>query len=58
MEDIDALETAGDVFVIRPPQALDMKVTERDVTKLQAAYDVGRQTTTALLPSLIEYLNK
>lgn len=58
MEDIDALETAGDVFVIRPPHALDMKVTERDVTKLQAAYDVGRQTATALLPSLIEYLNK
>lgn len=56
MDEIDRLESAGEIFVIRPPQALDMKVTEKDVEKLQKAYDVGRATAEDLLPSLIEFL--
>lgn len=56
MEEIDRLEEAGDVFVIRPPHALDMKVTEKDVAKLQAAYDIGRKEAEKLLPALKEYL--
>ena len=57
MEDIDALEERGEIFVVRPPHALDMKVTEKDLDKLQYAYDCGRQTATDCLPKLKAYLN-
>lgn len=56
MEEIDLLEERGEIFVIRPPKPLDMKVTEKDTDKLKAAYEVGRETALSLLPALREYL--
>ena len=36
------LEAAGKLFVIRPSMALELKRTEHDVKKLDAAYELGR----------------
>ncbi|MCI9582458.1 patatin family protein [Clostridiaceae bacterium] len=40
---IERLEAAGKLFVIRPSRALDLKRTEHDVKKLDAAYALGRE---------------
>lgn len=39
---IERLEAAGKLFVIRPSMALELKRTEHDVKKLDAAYELGR----------------
>lgn len=39
---IERLEAAGKLFVIRPSRALELKRTEHDVKKLDAAYELGR----------------
>lgn len=39
---IERLEAAGKLFVIRPSRALELKRTEHDVKKLDGAYELGR----------------
>lgn len=37
-------EARGEVLVIRPPHALEIKKTERDPNVLKSVYDIGRET--------------
>ncbi len=56
MDEIDRLEAQGKIFVIRPPEPVTVKRTEKDVEKLQALYNQGAETCRAALPRLREYL--
>lgn len=56
MDEIDRLEAAGEIFVIRPKQPVRVSRTERNTSKLQALYEEGREETKALLPALLDYL--
>ena len=50
-------EAKGEVFVIAPDKALDVKRTEKDRKKLQKCYDDGVSAASSALPALINYLN-
>lgn len=56
MDELDRLEAQGKIFVIRPPEPVEVKRTEKDVAKLQALYDQGVETCRKVLPRLREYL--
>lgn len=56
MEYIEAAEAAGECFVIRPTQDLQVSRTERDAARLREQYALGRRDAFALLPALREYL--
>lgn len=43
IKEIEGLEAAGEIFVIRPTGALTLGRTEHDPAKLQEAYDMGRR---------------
>ncbi|MDO4500082.1 MAG: patatin family protein [Erysipelotrichaceae bacterium] len=51
-------EEKGEVFVIRPPKAIEVSSLESDPERLQAAYDMGRETASNCLDDLKEYLKK
>ena len=53
---LDQLEAQGKVFVLRPPVPVTVSRTEKDVAKLQALYDQGRETCLARLEELKVYL--
>lgn len=53
---LDQLEAQGKVFVLRPPVPVTVSRTEKDVAKLQALYDQGRETCLARLEELKAYL--
>lgn len=55
LDEIDRLEAQGRIFVIRPPKPVTVSRTEKDTAKLQALYDVGRETFTKQLDALKEY---
>ncbi len=54
--EIDVLEKAGRVFVIRPAGPVDVSHTETDQAKLTALYNEGRAAGEARLGALLEYL--
>lgn len=54
---IEEKESRGEVFVIRPPEALPVGRIEHDPEKIKKAYEIGRKTATALLDDLKEFLN-
>ncbi|HJA25737.1 MAG TPA: patatin family protein [Candidatus Fournierella merdigallinarum] len=56
MDEIDALEAAGQLFAIRPDGPVTVARTERSVEKLDALYRRGRAAAEAALPALKEYL--
>lgn len=56
MDELDRLEAQGKIFVIRPPEPVEVKRTEKDVAKLQALYDQGTEACRKVLPRLREYL--
>lgn len=56
MAEIETAEAAGECFVIRPTEDLQLSRTERDASKLRAQYALGRRDAFALLPALKEYL--
>lgn len=56
MDELDRLEAQGKIFVIRPPEPVEVKRTEKDVEKLQALYDQGAEACRKVLPRLREYL--
>ena len=58
MDEIDRLESEGEVFVIRPSQPMEVSRTERSAEKLQALYEQGCADGKALLPALLEYLGE
>lgn len=49
-------EKNGTAFVIRPPHALPVSHTTHSAAKLQAVYDIGRQTALELLPALQDFI--
>lgn len=53
---IDALEAAGKVFVIRPQTPVTVTRTERDVNKLRALYQQGFDETMACADALRKFL--
>lgn len=49
-------EQKGEVFVIRPPEALSIGHVEHDPEKLRQVYEIGRRTAEQALPALLEFL--
>ncbi|MCI5650918.1 MAG: patatin family protein [Ruminococcus bromii] len=56
--EIDELEKAGRIFVIRPQQPVNVSHTERDVEKLTALYNDGHKEAERQLEALRAYLAK
>ena len=54
---ISSQEKAGHVLVIRPPCDLPVKRVEKDPTRLQAAYDIGRESAVSRISEIKTYLN-
>ncbi len=57
VEKIIRMEEAGETYVIRPYQALDVGRLERDPDKLEAVYEIGIRDGQASLAGLKEYLH-
>ncbi|MCR5417004.1 MAG: patatin family protein [Pseudobutyrivibrio sp.] len=49
-------EKAGNAFVIRPDEPLNIGATEKNPDELQRVYDIGRRVATAKLKDLQQYL--
>lgn len=58
MEEIDALEEAGKIFVLRPADPVDISRFEKDTDKLLNLYNRGRREMREQLDALEEYLQK
>lgn len=54
---ISGKEKAGKLLVIRPDSRLQISRVEKDPEKLQAVYDIGRQTAENRLEEIKEFLN-
>ena len=50
-------ERAGRIFVIRPPEPLPVKRTERNPDRLEAAYRIGRRTAEERMDALRRFLS-
>ncbi len=57
LERLEQDEAAGKVFVIRPPETLNIGRTEKNKEKLTEGYHIGYQVTKEIFPALMEYLN-
>lgn len=55
---IEMLEAAGRIFVIRPSRALAVGRTEHDPVKLQEVYDIGRRDALCRLRDLAAWMEK
>ena len=53
---VEREEQAGRIFVIAPEQDLPIGRVEMNVEKMNTVYNIGRETATALLPRLKEFL--
>ena len=58
MEEIDALEEAGKIFVLRPADPVDISRFEKDTDKLLNLYNRGRRGMREQLDALEAYLQK
>lgn len=58
MDEIDRMEAAGEIFVIRPNDPVTVSRTERNPEKLRDLYARGRAEAEACLPQLLAYLGK
>ena len=56
--ELDKLEKNGDVFVIAPSTPINIKMLEKDLTKLREIYFMGYMDCLNSLDKLIDYLNK
>ncbi len=56
VEYISELENKGDIFVIRPQNALPAKRVEHNVERIQATYDIGVNDAKNALPELLKFL--
>lgn len=50
-------EKAGKLFVIRPAQKLEIGKIEKDPRKIQAVYEVGRETMLPQIDAVTQFLN-
>lgn len=55
-EEIDELEKAGRIYVIRPDKPVTVSRTEHDKKKLEALYEDGRRLAQERLPDIRAYL--
>lgn len=58
MEWIDALEQAGEILVIRPPEALGIHRTEKNPRELERVYQMGRREGEKRLQEVIRFLQE
>ncbi|MBR4725474.1 MAG: patatin family protein [Lachnospiraceae bacterium] len=49
-------ELEGELFVIRPPKALEVGSVERDASEIMRVYEIGRRTMTERIEELKEYM--
>lgn len=57
MNEIDALQRAGCILVIRPERPVTVSRTEKDIRKLMALYQEGRETAENTWEALARYLS-
>ena len=57
-EYIEEKERAGELFVIRPEDDLDIGRIEKNLEKFRKAYEQGRALMDRLMPELLEFLDK
>lgn len=55
---IEEREKSGEVLVIRPPEALDIKQTCRDPEELRRVYNIGRKTGEEMLEQIKAFTTK
>lgn len=55
-EEMEELEAAGRIFIIRPDEPVAVSRFERDKMKLQKLYGDGRRVAEELLPGMCQYL--
>lgn len=58
MDELDAREAAGDMLVIRPPEALGIHRTEKNPAELERVYQLGRETALSRLDEITRFLAK
>lgn len=58
LENIARRERAGELLVIRPPEALPISRTERDPEKLREVYEIGRRTAEERIEEIKGFLEK
>ena len=58
MDEIDRMEAAGELFVIRPEEPVTVSRAERNVEKLDALYRRGRVAAEKALPALRQFLEQ
>lgn len=57
LDELDRLEAQGRVYVLRPPKPITISRTEKDLYKLRALYQEGRDTCLQQLEALSHYLD-
>ncbi|MDE7299749.1 MAG: patatin family protein [Lachnospiraceae bacterium] len=57
-EELERLEAAGRVFIIRPPKPVLISRTEKDTRRLRELYEEGRREAAVRLPAMEEYLHR
>ena len=55
---IEELERAGEIFVIRPSRALEIGRTEHDPNRLQEVYDIGRRDALCRMRDLSTWMRR
>ena len=58
MDELDAREAAGNMLVIRPPEALGIHRTEKKPEELERVYQLGRETALSRLDEITRFLAK
>lgn len=58
IDEINELEAKGEVLVIRPPESLGIKRTEKDPEELERVYQCGRSVAQAELERIFDFLRK
>lgn len=58
IKEIESLEEAGEIFVIRPSRPLEVNRTKASPQELQKAYDAGMEDALAQLEAMIKWMNK
>lgn len=56
LDTIRRLEQTGEIFVIRPSEALTIGRLERDAEEIQKVYDLGKADAEAIVPSMLQWL--
>ena len=57
-DELDKLENKGDVFVIAPSKPIQIRMLEKDLSKLKEIYMLGYNDCKNILPELKAYLEK